>query len=352
MAKKRHKKRAKPGLPPGTLVYTGYRDAQQAEVRSLWYKDTEVVLRDHYDPSLRQRPDGTLWIDVNNLTDTALIARIGGDFGIHPLALEDVLDTQQRPKLEEYGQHLFLILPNLRFQADTLELLHEQVAVCIGKNFVISFQEDPDDTFKQVRTRNLDGLGIMRRKGPDYLAYALTDTVVDNYYLVLDDVETAMQGLEVEITESGATMTCKAKIFQFKRIISQLRHRVMPLRDATLRFYRTENPLIEDQNRLYLRDVTDHVAQILDGIETAREVLTNVEALYHAEVANRMNNVMRLLTVISTIFIPLSFVAGIYGMNFDNMPELHWRNGYFIVLGTMLLVMVGMLIYFRRKRWI
>ncbi len=352
MAKKRHKKRTKSGLPPGTLVYTGYREAQQAEVRSLWYKDAEVVLRDHYDPALRLRPEGTVWIDVNNLTDTALIAKIGADFGIHQLALEDVLDTQQRPKLEEYNHQLFLILPNFRFQADTLELLHEQIAVCIGKNFVISFQEDPDDTFKQVRARCMEGVGVMRRKGPDYLAYALADIVVDNYYLILDDIENVMQELELEITNTGATTTCKAKIFQLKRVISQFRHRVMPLRDATLRFYRTENPLIEEQNRLYLRDVTDHLAQILDGIETAREVLTNVEALYHAEVANRMNNVMRLLTVISTIFIPLSFVAGVYGMNFDNMPELHWHYGYFIVLGFMFSAMVGMLIYFRRKRWI
>jgi magnesium transporter len=216
----------------------------------------------------------------------------------------------------------------------------------------LSFQEDPDDDFAPVRKRALEGIGRLRKKGPDYLAYALLDTIVDGYYEVLDGIQGQLFELEESLHRNGAEPEVKAGIFTLKRAVNEFRFKVLPLRDAATRLYRTESDLVEESNRLYLRDVVDHVAQILDAIDNQINMLSSLESLYHAEASNRLNNVMRLLTVISTIFIPLSFVAGVYGMNFDNMPELHSRYGYFIVLGGMFFAMVGMLMYFRKKRWI
>jgi magnesium transporter len=203
-----------------------------------------------------------------------------------------------------------------------------------------------------VRTRTKEGLGRLRKKGSDYLLYSLVDTIVDGYYHVLDTIEGNVLELEETLHLNGALQSTKAKMFELKRVSNEFKHRVLPLREAVTRFYRTESEIVDDTNRLYFRDLVDHVAQILDGIDNQRDMLSNMEALYHAEAANRLNNVMRLLTVISTIFIPLSFIAGVYGMNFDNMPELHTAHGYFILLGVMFLLMVGMLLYFKVKKWI
>jgi magnesium transporter len=355
MRKKLHRHRHKPrkaGLPPGTLVYTGHREELPSNVFVISYNESDYSERGHYTPDLHRRASGVFWADIRSLTDTALIERVGADFQIHPLALEDVLDTQQRAKLEEYDNGLFFILPNPRFEAETCELVNEQIAMFLGRDFVVSFQEDPDDTLAPVRRRAQDGLGRIRKKGSDYLAYTIADAIVDNYYAVLDDIEAKLLEVEESLHRNGAEPSCKAQIFDLKRVVNEFRHRVMPLRDAATRFYRTESDLVDEANRLYLRDVTDHVAQILDSLDSQRDTLTSLEALFHAEAASRLNNVMRLLTVISTIFIPLSFIASLYGMNFDNMPELHSRYGYFFVLGVMFVAMVGMLTYFRAKKWI
>jgi magnesium transporter len=347
----RHKKIRKKGMPPGTLVYTGHRSDKPSTVTTMHWGELYCDEVPEYYPSPKAE-HGVLWVDVRSLTDTQIIGRIGSDFGIHPLALEDVLDTQQRAKLEEFDNGLFFILPNLTYNPETLELVSEQISIFFGKNAVVSFQEDPDDTFHSVRKRSHEGLGRLRKKGSDYLAYTLVDTVVDGYYLVLDEVQTQLFDLEENLHLLGAEQALKARIFDLKRVVNECRHRVLPLRDAVTRFYRTESDLVDDSNRLYLRDVVDHVAQVLDNIDNQRDTLASMEALFHAEAANRLNNVMRLLTVISTIFIPLSFIASVYGMNFDHMPELRTRYGYYIVLGVMFCAMLGMLAYFRRNRWI
>lgn len=348
----RPRKQRKTGMPPGTLVYTGSRTQGPSNVLLLSYNESDYSERAHYTTDLYHRGNGVFWADIRSLTDTPLIERIGADFQIHPLALEDVLDTQQRAKLEEYENGLFLILPNPRFDKTNLQLVHEQIALFLGADWLVSFQEDPDDTLAAVRRRIQEALGRIRKKGSDYLAYTITDTIVDSYYTVIDDIETQLLEMEEGLHRNGAEPTMKAQIFHMKRVVNEFRHRVMPLRDATTRFYRTESNLVEESNRLYLRDVTDHVAQIMDSLDNQRDMLNSLEALFHAEAASRLNNVMRLLTVISTIFIPLSFIASVYGMNFDNMPELHSTYGYYIVLGIMFVAMVGMLVYFRVKRWI
>lgn len=353
MAHKHHRRKiVKKGLPPESLVYTGHREDSPSLILSIRYNDTFYEEQTGYQPTSEKGFKGVLWTDIRGLTDTKLIEQIGTDHKIHPLALEDVLDTQQRSKLEEFDNGLFFIVHNLKIDCKILELHSEQIALFVGSDFLVSFQEDPDDTLASVRKRAQDGFGRLRKKDTDYLAYAILDLVVDSYYSVLDDLEA--QALEVEnsLHLNGAAQTTKARMFALKRTANEFRHRLLPLREAVTRLYRCESELVDESTRLYLRDLVDHVAQILDGIDNQRDMLANLEALYQAEAANRLNNVMRLLTVISTIFIPLSFIAGIYGMNFDNMPELHWHYGYFVILGGMFCAMVGMLIYFRQKRWI
>lgn len=342
-------------MPPGTLVYTGTRPQTAVRhVTTVWYGEEEHQVVEDYTPEYLSRPDGVTWVDIRSLGDTDFIARVGQDFNIHPLAQEDVLDTQQRSKLEEYDNGLFFILHSLNLNSTTLELGSEQIALFIGKNFLVSFQEDADDTFQNIRKRVCEKVGRLRKKNPDFLSYSMIDMVVDHYYIVLDELEGAIEALEEKFHHQADQIGSpdKARIFQIKRTAGQIRHFLLPLRDATLRYYRTDSELVDDSTRPYLRDVADHVTQILDSLDNSRDLLNNIEALYQAEVSNRLNNVMRLLTVISTIFIPLSFVAGLYGMNFDNMPELHTKYGYYIVLFVMLAAMVSMLWYFRRKRWI
>lgn len=350
--KRLRRKIIKKGLPPGSLVYTGYREHSPATVLSVAYSEHGFVEKPGYQPQIRPEKPGVFWADVRGLTDTKLIEQIGNDHQIHTLALEDVLDTQQRSKLEEFDNGLFFIVHNLKMDSEALELHSEQIALFVGRDYVISFQEDPDDTLQPVRKRAEEGVGRLRKKGSDYLAYALLDLVVDSYYTALDELEARVLEAEDHLHQNGAEQNTKARMFALKRTANEFRHRLMPLREAVTRLYRTESEFVDQSTRLYLRDLVDHVAQIFDGLDHQRDLLTNLEALYQAEASNRLNNVMRLLTVISTIFIPLSFIAGIYGMNFEHMPELRWRYGYFIVLGGMFCAMIGMLIYFRRKRWI
>lgn len=348
MAKKRRKSR-KQGLPPESLVYTGHRVQAPAQIHSIYFNDQQFVESD----GPEQLKSGyTLWLDVRNLSDAALIARVGETFHIHPLALEDVLNTQQRAKLEEYDNGLFFILPHMKLDPETLEFETEQISIFAGDHFIVSFQEDPDDSFESVRKRIVESVGRIRKKGSDYLLYSMIDTVVDSYYAVMDTLEHEVMSIEESLHTNGAHLHAKAKIFHLKRLVNSVKHRVLPLREAVTRYYRAESEIIDQGNRLYFRDLVDHVAQILDSLDAERDMLANLEAFYQAEAANRLNHVMRLLTVISTIFIPLSFIAGVYGMNFDHMPELHTRYGYFVLLGVMLLLMVGMLVWFRKKKWI
>jgi magnesium transporter len=351
--RKKKLKLRKKGLPPGTLIYTGDREAHPAHVLTVAYNETEFQEHQGYESILRNRhTNHILWIDVRGLSDTSVIEHIGMDFAVHPLALEDILNTGQRAKLDEYDNGLFFSLPNLRLDAEAFELVAEQVSIFAGNGFVLSFQEDPDDTFSAIRNRCSEGIGRMRKKGADYLAYILVDTIVDGYYLVLDDIELQLSHLEDQLHNDGATPLNKARIYELKRVINQFRQKLLPLRDAVTRFHRTDSELIDEGNRLYLRDVVDHVAQLIDGVDNEREILSGIEALYHAEASNRLNHSMRLLTVISTIFIPLSFIAGVYGMNFDYMPELRYHYGYYIVLGFMGSVLISMLIYFKVKKWL
>lgn len=339
----------KRGLPPESLVYTGRQSRVPVKLHTVLYGET--VFSEHHD-LIPPKEGLVLWLDIRNLGDADTIARAGAAFQIHPLALEDVLNTRQRAKLEEFDNGLFFVVHHLSLNTETMELASEQIAIFCGNGFVVSFQEIPDDTFAVLRKRIADNVGRIRKKSADYLTYSILDTIIDGYYEVLDQFENEMMKLEETLHANGARDHEKARIFRLKRLVNDFKHRVLPLREAVSKFYRSDDMFVEGSNRLYIRDLVDHVAQILDNLDSERDMLSNMEAWYQAEAANKLNNVMRLLTVISTIFIPLSFIAGVYGMNFENMPELRTRNGYFILLAVMASLMVSMLAIFKKRKWI
>lgn len=350
--KKRHTQQRKTGLPPGTLVFTGERLVDESNVTLLQYSEGDMLVK-HLKDEKPTPVNGynVTWYDVRGVHDIALIEKIGKKFSIHPLALEDIVDTQQRPKFEEYPDGLFITLRALQFDLENLELKTEQVSIYIGQNFLLSFQEDDDDLFVLVRKRLENSSGRIRQRGSDYLAYALIDSIVDNYFVVLDKVEMAMEDIEEAILKDSNS-EIKGQIHQLKLQTLMLRKSVSPLREAIGRFSKCDNHLMSSDTLVFTRDLYDHLIQIMDMIETFRDVVTGLNDLYISELSFKMNNVMKVLTVITTIFVPLSFLAGLYGMNFDNMPELHWPNGYFILLGVMFAIMVGLMVLFYRKKWL
>lgn len=295
-----------------------------------------------------------VWINVDGLGDADLLDRLGSVLSLHSLALEDVLNTHHRPKVESYEDNLFIVTRMARIRGGVLDI--EQVSLFLGEKFVLSFQERPGDCLDPVRTRIRKNGTRVRFLGADYLAYALVDAIIDGYFPVLEHYSNRLNDVEDRMVTSPQHHNV-AEIYELKREFQVLRHGVWPLREA-LRDLSAEMPFIRDETRLFLRDCHDHVIQIVDILETYRERAAGLTDLYMSSLSNKMNEVMMVLTIIATIFIPLSFVAGVYGMNFDpdvspfNMPELRWYLGYPFALGIMVLVAAGLLYYFRRKGWI
>jgi magnesium transporter len=352
MSRRKSNRRLKQGLPPGSLVFTGDRHTDAAFVTLVQYNEETGEEKTAID-AIVPPDEGTylLWHDIRGLQNVPLIEQLGKQYNIHPLALEDVLNTQQRPKLEDYEDALFVVAQALSFDEKTQEVQTEQVAIYAGEGFLVSFQEKPNDTFLTVRDRILNGNGRIRKRRSDYLLYALLDTVVDQYYAVLDKLEEVIEVQEREILDNP-TDSNKTSLYKLKLEIMALRKTIYPLRDAVSALSRTDNPLVQDSTRIFIRDLYDHIVQIMDTVDNWRDLLNGLFDLYLSNLSMRMNNVMRVLTIISTIFIPLTFIVGVYGMNFDNMPELHWHYGYFIIMGFMFLLGLFLLYLFKRKRWL
>ncbi|MBM3298202.1 MAG: magnesium/cobalt transporter CorA, partial [Candidatus Aminicenantes bacterium] len=291
------------------------------------------------------------WMNVDGIHDAALIQELGSCYGIHPLTLEDIMTTSQRPKLEDYGDYLFLVVKMLHPRRDGGEERFEQVSLIIGPNHLLSFLEDVGDVFDQVRERIRNGKGRIRNLGSDYLAYALLDAIVDGYFLELEKIGDEIEALEGEILKEPKTAVVQ-RIHHLKREMIFLRKSVWPLREAIARLERRESPLVKDSTTVFLKDVYDHTIQVIDTVETFRDMLTGMLDTYLTSVSNRMNEVMKVLTLIATIFMPLTFIAGVYGMNFKHMPELGWKWGYWGALGLMGLVAGVMFVMFKRKKWL
>lgn len=344
----------KAGLPPGTLVHVGDKRTETVKICLIDYDETHVEEREDVKLEdclpFKGHPTVT-WLNVTGIHDVGVIKGFEAAFGIHPLVLEDIVHTGQRPKLEDHGDYIYIVLKMLLNTNGAEAVDAEQVSLILGPNFVISFQEREGDVFEAIRERIKKGKGRLRKAGSDYLAYALIDAIVDNYFVVLETVGERIESIEEDVLTTVDPSTLK-EIQDMKREMIMLRKSVWPLREAISSMERTESPLIGDGVRPYLRDVYDHTIQVIETVETFRDTISGTLDIYLSTVSNRMNEVMKVLTIIATIFIPLTFIAGVYGMNFKFMPELEWEWGYLVVWIGMILLAGAMLWGFRRKKWL
>lgn len=289
------------------------------------------------------------WINVDGLTNTELIRKISKKFDFHYLLIEDIQNTDHQPKADEYDTHLFFTLKML-YRIEGQQIDYEHISFVLGKNYVISFQEKEGDIFDGLRNRIKQDTSIIRKRGADYLLYRLIDMIVDSYYSILENIGHRVEEIEDSISQQASEMDFR-EIQKLRKEFIYLRKVVYPLREALNKVMKNENDFIEDRNIKYFSDVYDHVIHLIDSLDTYKDLTSTLMDLYMNTINYRMNEVMKLLTVITTIFIPLSFIAGIYGMNFHYMPELEAKNGYFIVLGAMGVVFIAMLGYFKYKKW-
>lgn len=343
----------KAGLPPGTMVHVGERQVDQVRIRRIrydeqLYEDLDLAVGQPLAPPLDERQ--VTWISVIGLHQVDVIEAIGKAFDVHPLALEDIVHAGQRPKLDDYERQLFIVLNALE-SVDDQHIAAEQVSLLVGPNYVVSFQEHDSALFDPVRERVKAGKGRCRKLGADYLAYALLDTVVDHYFVVLERFSEVTERLEETLIQHPDP-NVPGTLHGLKRQMILLRKSVWPLREVVSGLQRIESPLITDATQLYLRDVYDHTVRVIDTIETLRDLLSGMLDIYLSSLSYRLNEVMKVLTVIATIFIPLTFLTSIYGMNFADMPELKWRWGYPAVWLLIIAIGGGMVYYFRKKRWL
>jgi magnesium transporter len=343
----------KTALPPGVLIHVGQVRAERTRLSLIDYNEESYrVIDDPTDADLeRATADDTVtWIKVIGLHDTELIQRLGDRFQIHPLALEDVVNTQHRPKVDEYPDFLLAVIRTFDWDEDG-DLGPNQTSVILHHNFVITFEEGPESNLDQVQNRLAQGRGRIRRRGADYLAYALLDTAVDGLFNVLETFGERIDTVEEEVLTRPGPRTVAA-INHLKRQSLALRRSVWPMREMIGLLHRGESDFIAEGTRVYIRDVYDHTIQIMDSIETQRDILAGLLDVHLSSVSNRLNEIMKVLTIIATIFIPLTFVTGYYGMNFKHMPEIGWWWAYPAVFVLMVSAAGLMLIWFRRRHWI
>ncbi len=344
----------KAGLAPGSLVYTGTKRQKPPKITIFDYSTDKVEEKvcSSVEETFKYRDTASVtWINIDGIHKVDLIEKIGKHFNIHPLILEDIVNTNQRPKVEDLEEFLFIILRMHANNSTATNFNTEQVSILITENCVISFQEQEGDLFDPIRNRIRTGKGKIRSMGTDYLAYVLIDAVVDNFFFILEQTGEVTENLENEVMENPIPEVLQ-KLHSLKRNLLFLRKSVWPLREEITKLQRTESSLITSSTNIYLNDVYDNTIQIIDMVETMRDIITGLLDMYLSNISNKMNEVMKVLTIIATIFIPLTFIAGIYGMNFANMPELQFKWGYFIVLGIMGFIGILMVWYFHKKKWL
>lgn len=343
----------KAGQAPGTVVFVGEKKVEEIRITLIDYDENrydERKIESIEDCFSYKDSPSISWINIDGVHQVDVIEKLGDHFVLHPLLLEDVVNTQQRPKLDEFDDHLFIVLKMFFFSEVENKLEGEQISFIVGSNFVISFQERQGDFFEQVRERLRKGKGRIRRKGSDYLAYCLIDAIVDSYYTILETLGEDIESLQEELVSEPKQEDLQI-IQDLKRDMLFIRKSVWPLREVIGGLVRSESTLIKEDVLVYVRDVYDHVIQAIDTIETYRDMLSAMLDIYLSSVGNRMNEVMKVLTIIATIFIPMTFLAGIYGMNFKYMPELEWRYAYLVFWIVVSVVLIAMIAYFKRKKW-
>ncbi len=362
MRKTKHKKdykkvSAKRGLSAGSLVFVGEAKMPEVKISVIEYNENSFKTSTfgQIEAVLRRVPavlaNGVTWLNIDGLHDIALIEQVGQHFGIDRLTLEDLLNTTQRPKLDDFESYVFLVVKVLNFNKTTMSLEIEQISFVLGKNFVLSFQELEGDTFNSVRQRLHKSGSLLRRRGADFLLYALLDTIVDNYFVITEALNEKIEDLEERLLYENNSVLIN-EIYALKKELGQLRKSIYPLREVIVTLDHNESQILSSDTKWFIRDIYDHTLQVIDHIDTFKDSAGTLLELYMSNISNKMNEVMKVLTVISTIFIPLTFIVGVYGMNFKNMPETEWEYGYFLILGLMVLAAVGMIYYFRRKKWL
>lgn len=345
----------KAGLPPGTLIHVG----------EVHHPDTRISIIDfnagHYEQQIansleqvsksRDCPDSVTWLNIEGLSDIALIEGLGKQFNIHPLILEDILNTHQRPKVDEYDDCLFLVAKVIQLNKDTNIVDYQQISILLFDRLIFTFKERQDQMLLPIQERLRSGKGIIRQHGADYLVYLVLDSVIDQYFSMQDSMDEIIDSLEEELLKNP-TRESLIKIQRVKRELIYIRRIVSPQRDMLGVILHTDTPLIGEKTRVYFRDVYDHVLRVSEAIDSYREMMTGLLDIYVSSISNKMNEIMKVLTVFASIFIPLTFLTGIYGMNFENMPELKWKWAYPVVWGVFITLPVVLLIYFKKKKWL
>jgi len=344
----------KPGLAPGTLVHVGEKKTDKTKITLIKYDETSYQEKEvqSIEECFSLEDARTIkWINIDGIHQIETIRKIGDHYNLHPLTLEDILNTDQRPKMDDYEDYIFVVLKMFFYIEEHHELMAEQVSLIFRPGLVICFQEKEGDVFDLIRQRMRNTKSRIIRHGSDYLAYALIDAIVDHYFVILERVGERIEHLQDQLIAEPNNRTLQG-IHKLKREMIFLRRSAWPLREIINKMEREESSLIQESTVIYLRDVYDHVMQVIDTVETFREMVSGMIDLYLTSMSNKMNEVMKVLTIIATLFIPLTFIAGVYGMNFRYMPELEWRWAYYTVLVAMALIGAAMIVYFRRKKWI
>ncbi len=353
MAKSFKKISKQKGLSPGTVVYIGEEKTAEVRITVIDYNKDEFQKKERVkaeDCFPFKDKDSITWINIDGVHNTEVIEKMGKIFNLHPLVMEDIGNTTQRPKVEDFEKFTFVVFKMLYYD-EKEKIKVEQVSLILGKNFVISFQETEGDVFDPIRERIEKGKGRIRQMGSDYLLYSLIDAVVDNYFSVLETMGDRIEELEEDIIERTASDSLQ-NVHKSKKDMILLRRSVWPLREVIHSLSREKTALVSRDVLIYFRDVYDHTIQVIETVETFRDMLSGLHDTYLSSISNKMNEIMKVLTMFASIFIPLTFIAGVYGMNFHFMPELNWRWGYFTVWGIIITVGISMLFYFKRKKWL
>ena len=347
------KKSKKVGLPPGTIVHIGNKRMEKVKINIIDYNEEHFQEKEVKSAGecFPYKDKSTItWINIDGVHEIKVIEEIGKLFNLHSLILEDIVDTDQRPKIKDFRDYIFIILKMLYCDKKSNEMKVEQVSLILGNNYVISFQEREGDVFDFIRDRIRNNIGRIRKLGADYLVYSLMDAIVDNYFTIIEKLDEEIENLEDKVISQPNPANVQA-IHKLKRDLIFLRKSVLPLREVISILERGESPLVLESTNLYLRDVYGHTIQVMDTVESLRDIISGILDIYLSSINTRMNEIMKVLTIIATIFIPLTFITGIYGMNFQYMPEIKWFWGYPLILSVMLIIGIVMVIFFKRKKW-
>ena len=344
----------KAGMPPGSLVYVG--DICEADFTLSIIDYNKETIEEQSIQSIDEilpyiDKDTVTWLNVEGLGNVKLIESIGRILNIHPLVLEDILNTHQRPKFEEYDEYLYIVLKKMALENKEFSVSYEQISILVLENFVVTFREKKDDLFIPLKQRLRNSKGRLRNMGSDYLAYGILDTIIDQAFVLLDSLDEIVELTEEGLLTSPTTQTL-ATIQRLKRELIYMRKTISPLREMLAAIVRTDSVLIKQKTNIYFRDVYDHALRITESIESYRDVLSGLLDIYISSVSNKMNEVMKVLTVFASIFIPLTFIAGIYGMNFENMPELKWKWAYPTLWIAFVVIPLVLIVYFKKKKWL